>query len=56
MDKTSVLTVVGVVGGVLQYAGANGLSVPQDKQGWMGLGIALATAALGYLAKGTDKK
>lgn len=55
MKKTDLLTVLGAVGGLLQYTSTNTTIIPQDKQGWTGLLVAVVVAAAGYLAKGDEK-
>lgn len=54
MNPSSLLTLLGAVGGVLQYAASSGVQVPQSKQDWAHVGLSLLIGAAGYLAKGAD--
>ncbi len=56
MQKTTLLTLLGSVAGLLNQAATTGVAVPQTKQEWAATGMSLAFAAIGYLAKGTEKK
>ena len=44
-------TVIGMITAVLIYLGNSGLKIPENKQDWWGLALALSTVVGGYLAR-----